>query len=244
MEIGGWAAIGLLGTLALTGWVLAWYININSGLKDDLLNTYRQAWLAAESQLPRPNALSQAARPTTTPASREGPSAADFAKLAWELDHSPAADATNPGSPASSSPPRTPASSPLPGTAPEDWLSHVARCSGCRGSAAVLRSLCRTLARDAAALEESTSRSAATNSSAAPEQASAMYGFSSLTEGLAGHLYDQGAGRCSYIWEQVRCALPPHSKIVPHRFIVEAQWLGRTARVAGVPSTPEPGGPR
>jgi hypothetical protein len=243
MEIGGWVAIGLLGTLALTGWVLAWYININSGLKDDLLDTYRQAWLAAESQLPRPNALSQAARPTTTPASKEGPSAAD----SFELGRAQGLremDGILRGNPASSSPPRTPASSPLPGTAPEDWLSHVARCSGCRGSAAVLRSLCRTLARDAAALEESTSRSAATNSSAAPEQASAMYGFSSLTEGLAGHLYDQGAGRCSYIWEQVRCALPPHSKIVPHRFIVEAQWLGRTARVAGVPSTPEPGGPR
>jgi hypothetical protein len=230
MEIGGWVAIGLLGTLALTGWVLAWYININSGLKDDLLDTYRQAWLAAESQLPRPNALSQAARPTTTPASKEGPSAAD----SFELGRAQGLremDGILRGNPASSSPPRTPASSPLPGTAPEDWLSHVARCSGCRGSAAVLRSLCRTLARDAAALEGSTSRSAATNSSAAPEQASAMSGSSPSTEGI--FTINKG-------WEAMYAPTPAQPLTFAFRKAVPpAQTL-----TFHVGATPEPGGPR
>jgi hypothetical protein len=151
---------------------------------------------------------------TTTPTSKAGPSAAAFdeweekfrrrgAELIAEMElrlpelerkaHLER-DAMSHGSPASPSRIATLASSRSLGQSTLDMLSHVVSCSWCQASPGLLRSLSRTLARDADGLEASTSASEATSSSAAPEPESATSGSNQCLETLG--LRDGKPQRC------------------------------------------------
>lgn len=151
--------------------------------------------------------LGSLGEPATTPrTSRAGLSAADSGPwggplpefermiesveaLARETAARAGPAATNLGSRESSSPPKTPESSLSLG--PSTWahLGHVASCYWCQASPGLLRSLSKTLARGADALEEKvlqelTSVSGDMSSSAAAEPGSATSGLNQCLETL------------------------------------------------------------
>lgn len=130
-----------------------------------------------------PRKASPASRPTTTPTSPAGPLDVGYEASVRIALHYLEQVSMSPGSPGSHSHQTILDSLRLLGHSPEDMLSHVALCSTCQGQPGALLSLCKMLVRAVLVLGESTSPSAATSSSAAPEPGPVPYGSSLLING-------------------------------------------------------------